>query len=125
MIDEKLLMEEIQQRINHVPKGEKVDSKFYFNCGFNNALIKIYDFVQSQPKVGEWIPCSSGVMPDREDGLYWTTHEDGSVILHGYSKEHGFIYNWEVDNLCKREKLGQVIAWYMIPLPQPYREKVE
>ena len=81
-----------------------------------------------ESKSNEWVPCSER-LPDKEDCLYWTTHEDGSVVLHGYLKENGFIYNWEVDDLDKRARQGQVIAWIPIFEPQSYstdmRKRVE
>ena len=68
-----------------------------------------------------WIPCSER-LPDNESIMYWTTHEDGSVVMHGYTKKNGFIYNWEVDDLEKRKRQGDVIAWMPLPLPEPYKE---
>lgn len=72
-------------------------------------------------KIPQWIPCSER-LPDEECQLYWTTHEDGSIVLHSYTKENGFIFNWEVDDLELRKKQGQVIAWKKIAVPQPYKE---
>ena len=68
----------------------------------------------------KWIPCSEK-MPDKEYELYWTTHEDGSIVLHGYTKKNGFIYNWEVDDLELRKRQGRVVAWMLIPMPEPYK----
>ena len=68
----------------------------------------------------KWIPCSER-MPDKEYELYWTTHEDGSIVLHGYTKKNGFIYNWEVDDLELRKRQGRVVAWMLIPMPEPYK----
>ena len=67
-----------------------------------------------------WVPCSEK-MPDKEYELYWTTHEDGSIVLHGYTKKNGFIYNWEVDDLELRKRQGRVVAWMLIPMPEPYK----
>ena len=69
---------------------------------------------------GKWFPCSEK-MPDKEYELYWTTHEDGSIVLHGYTKKNGFIYNWEVDDLELRKRQGRVVAWMLIPMPEPYK----
>ena len=69
---------------------------------------------------GKWVPCSEK-MPDKEYELYWTTHEDGSIVLHGYTKKNGFIYNWEVDDLELRKRQGRVVAWMLIPMPEPYK----
>ena len=82
--------------------------------------------VLEQPSVtdtnvgGKWIPCSER-LPDKEYELYWTTHEDGSIVLHGYTKKNGFIYNWEVDDLELRKRQGGVVAWMLIPQPEPYK----
>lgn len=83
------------------------------------------DFVDDQPPVevpvkDKWIPVSER-LPEEESLLYWTTHEDGSVVLHGYTKRNGFIYNWEVDDLEKRKRQGDVIAWTPIFQPEPYK----
>lgn len=73
---------------------------------------------------GEWIQCSER-LPEDESIMYWTTHEDGSLVMHGYTKKNGFIYNWEVDDLEKRKRQGDVIAWKPISLPEPYKEDKE
>lgn len=109
MIDEKKLIEDIEYYISHT--GEE--------SGEHYAYKKAKKLIESQPKVGEWIPCSER-LPEDETLLYWTTHEDGSLVLHGYKKSNGFIYNWEVDDLEKRKRQGQVIAWIPIFEPAPY-----
>ena len=68
----------------------------------------------------EWISVSER-LPEDETLMYWTTHEDGSLVMHGYKKRNGFIYNWEVDDLEKRERQGHVIAWTPIFEPEPYK----
>lgn len=85
------------------------------------ALERIKEFIESQPPADNWIPCSERLPEEKENELYWTTHEDGSVIQHGYRKEHGFIYNWEVDDLEKRERQGDVIAWMPNTQPESYK----
>ena len=109
MIDEKKLIEEIR-------------NIGVYGSGYSDHEREenVIDIIEAQPKTDEWIPCSK-MLPKKEHELYWTTHEDGSVILHSYSKEHGFIYNWEVDDLDKRARQGKVIAWILIPTPQPYK----
>jgi hypothetical protein len=77
--------------------------------------------VKNTNTTDQWIPCSER-LPDEECQLYWTTHEDGSIVLHSYTKENGFILNWEVDDLELRKKQGQVIAWKKIAVPQPYKK---
>ena len=104
MIDEKKLIE-LCRELKEKETGA-------FSKGYNKALRDIVSTIKSTsfPKVGECIPVSER-LPNGEDGLYWTTHEDGSLILHGYTKNNGFIYNWEVYDLEKRKRQGEVIAW--------------
>lgn len=105
MIDEKKLIEELDRKLY----GMQIISKRI-----------VLDIINEQPKVGEWIPCIER-LPEEDGNLYWTTHEDGSIILHGYTNRNGFIYNWEVDDLEKRKRQGGVIAWMLIEEPEPYR----
>ena len=95
--------------------------KFTFTSEHQKRQIKdlLEYIIKLQTKSCDWVPCSKE-LPKDEKLLYWTTHEDDSVILHGYSKKHGFIYNWEVDDLDKRARQGQVVAWTPIYEPQPY-----
>lgn len=97
--------------------SETIDNNIDNILKENKAICGI---IKSQPKVGEWISCSER-LPEEESLLYWTTHEDGSVVLHGYTKRNGFIYNWEVDDLEKRKRQGDVIAWTPIFYPEPYK----
>lgn len=76
--------------------------------------------IKDIPTVDRWIPCSEK-MPKDESVPYWTTHEDGSIVMHWYSKECGFTFNWEVEDLEKRKRQGRVIAWMPILLPEPYK----
>ena len=83
-------------------------------------IVNEQPFVTDTNVGGKWIPCSER-LPDKEYELYWTTHEDGSIVLHGYTKKNGFIYNWEVDDLELRKRQGGVVAWMLIPQPEPYK----
>lgn len=80
----------------------------------------IYMAIKALNSFDEWIPCSE-MLPEDESIMYWTTHEDGSIVMHGYMKKNGFIYNWEVDDLEKRKRQGDVIAWMPLLLPEPYK----
>lgn len=91
------------------------------NRGWNQCNRSWIKTIEEQPRVGEWIPCSER-LPEEENIMYWTTHEDGSVVMHGFTKKNGFIFNWEVDDLEKRKRQGDVIAWMPLPLPEPYKE---
>ena len=88
-----------------------------------DGMVSMHDFelwLEEQPRVGEWIPVSER-LPEDESIMYWTTHEDESLVIHGYTKKNGFIYNWEVDDLEKRKRQGDVIAWMPLLLPEPYK----
>ena len=107
MIDEKLLIDLIESKTDLV-----------FDEITEKALVQM---IKEQPQADEWIPCEVE-MPKDETLMYWTTHEDGSIIMHGYLKGNGFIYNWEVDDLEKRKRQGKVVAWMPIFKPQPYKK---
>lgn len=108
-IDEKKLIEKIKHR----------QKTFYgYEEGFSE-LDNVIAMIEHLPKVGEWIPCSER-LPEVEGTMYWTTHEDGSVVQHGWSERHGFIYNWELGE--KRARMGTVIAWMPMFKPIPYKE---
>ena len=76
--------------------------------------------IKEIPIMNRWIPCSER-LPEEEHKLYWTTHEDGSIVLHSYTKKNGFILNWEVDDMELRKRQGGVVAWMLIPMPEPYK----
>lgn len=119
MIDAKLLLEEIWNRFNSFYNDARRFEPEETEMA-NIVLADINKIIEQQPKVDEWIPVSE-TLPEDETLLYWTTHEDGSIVLHGYTKRNGFIYNWEVDDLEKRKRQGQVIAWIPIFEPEPYK----
>ncbi len=84
------------------------------------TIEKIMKEIEGMPTVDRWIPCSER-LPEDESVPYWTTHEDGSIVMHWYSKECGFTFNWEVKDLEKRKRQGRVIAWMPILQPEPYK----
>lgn len=118
MIDEKKLVEKLEAYKSNWKMADD------FNEGIAQGLHIAIRTAKHEPKVFEWIPVKDR-LPEKENELYWTTHEDGSIVLHGYRKENGFIYNWEVDDLEKRKRQGSVIAWMLIPCPDPYEEGLE
>lgn len=114
VIDEKKLIEDIEKEF---------DGVCVYDVSPSQAINDFVQIVDRQPKVGEWIPVSER-LPEDETLMYWTTHEDGSLVMHGYTKWAGFIYNWEVEDMDKRKRQGQVIAWTPIFKPEPYKEEV-
>ncbi len=120
MIDEIRLVEALKKHFD-AEYGEDGRLLYSDHVCTGDDVEDIIKLIEEQPKGGEWIPCSER-LPDDESIMYWTTHEDGSLVMHGYTKKNGFIYNWEVDDLEKRKRQGDVIAWMPLPLPEPYKE---
>lgn len=78
-------------------------------------------WIESQPKVGEWIPVSEE-LPEEYKYVLVTVNEkhnktipDSVVMIGCYTYEQGWILNGYIDlvNL-------NVTAW--LPLPEPYKE---
>jgi hypothetical protein len=125
MIDEKMFIKELYkfadeeiEKSEEMYKAKNFDMLMHHKYG-ENCFYKAIQKAKDMPKVGEWISCSER-LPEVEGTMYWTTHEDGSVVQHGWSERHGFIYNWELGE--KREKMGTVIAWMPMFKPIPYKE---
>ena len=108
MIDEKKLIKFI--RSNDF-KRRTIQSK----DSLQDILIQ---FVEEQPKVGEWIPVSERLPEDGES--YLVTNAESFGQFHAYKGwydgEHKI---WHMDGNFERKM--NVIAWQ--PLPEPYREK--
>ena len=108
MIDEKKLIEDIDNSV----------------AGLTNIqMMKIADIIETQPKVGEWIPCSDR-LPELTEGtecfkqspcclvaLKWWDGEISESV--GWYNESGL---WSDDG-----KNCKVIAW--MPLPEAYKEE--
>lgn len=110
MIDEKKLTEDID------------------NCvaGLTNIqIMQIADIIESQPKVGEWIPCKREL--PKTNGVYQITRElkigedicriSDSAYFDGQD-------TWHNDNRYNhvRLPLTDIVAWK--PLDEPYKEEV-
>lgn len=128
MIDEKTLIEALKQRIALHEKDGNDFANEHIHYDAEELFLRLADEVQAiievieeQPKVNEWISCSERMPEEMQHDLYWTTHEDGSVVLHGYTEKNGFIYNWETEKE-KRKRQGSVIAWKPYTRPEPYKE---
>ena len=129
MIDEKKLIEEIGEYIISVYGCDINDIiAFQTNNESKSAYIvqgicEAIDFIDEQPKVGDWIPCSER-LPEVED-LHEISIEDcmcyliqrrcGVMDVAHYIKVYGEPY-FEAHCI----KFNDVIAW--MPLPKPYKE---
>lgn len=102
MIDEKKLIEKLY-RLEKIASNYRPDVAHV--C--TNLLCEITDFINEQPKVGEWIPFNK--KEPKEEGLYLCCFDDGFITTVEY--EDG---DW---NLWADS--GEVVAWQ--PLPEPYK----
>ena len=119
MIDEKKLIEFIK---SNDFKKRIIQSK-------NSLQSILIQFVEEQPKVGEWIPCSdrlpkepktNPVLEGKNLELYLVTTEYGS---NEQDKAYPFRAFWNGVNFTDGWHILDVIAWQ--PLPEPYRPKGE
>ena len=121
MINEKKLIEALEKYHN----GWKPS---YITKLLESVFLDIKDIINEQPKVGEWIPCSERLPEVDKTSEYYdavnVTLDDGRVVNGCYvniDKE------WWVDaedgEKHSINATGHVLAW--MPLPEPYREKVQ
>ncbi len=120
MIDEKKLIKDFQNlvAIRATICGEEKGEIFF-------SPEEIENVINSQPKIGEWIPCSERLPEEGQRVL--ATHEGGinpnrQVIEHFFHNGE-FLNNWDMDTDFKSPTFGQrymgdIIAWH--PLPEPY-----
>lgn len=113
MIDEKELLEFIE----NLPG--------YGDENFTLADVsRIYDFIEEQPKIGEWIPCSERLPEDGVDVLTWFEY-------FRYGKYNRLFQTIGISYMYRGKWSGvvngtsgwtqlRVIAWR--PLPEPYKE---
>lgn len=102
---------------------------------YGNAMV---DIINSQPKIGEWIPCGERMPEEHEtmfaklkgtdkwrDGMFESTSDDVNVTVEfedGGRKTmtlHTCDGKWKTDLMIVKFK---VIAWK--PLPETYKEDV-
>ena len=117
MIDEKKLIEERPEYLNPNRLGHEE-----YNKGWNACNDMWFKLIKAQPKVGEWIPCSSGKLPQRQDSenfnleMYLVRLKDNRIRL-GYRDEKG---TWRNEHWNKLN----VIEWKPIDT-EPYKEEVQ
>ncbi len=101
MIDEKKLLESLIPILNE-------HGDMYF-AG------RIIGMVNSQPKIGEWIPCSKQ-LPEKT-GCFLVCYKGGGVAVakYGYNTTHEYKCFWI--GYIREEN---IIAWQ--PLPESYKE---
>ena len=115
MIDEKKLIEEIEKMDLHGRMREYA------------GLCAAVDIIKSQPKVGDWIPCSERLPEEpNENPLFENKHLELYLVTTGYeSTEQDKVYPfrafWNGVNFTDGWNFLDVIAWQ--PLPEPYRQK--
>lgn len=109
MIDEKVLIEHIKHHKETVYPSHAMAAAIY-----ELAHDHFIDMVNIQPKVGGWIPCSSGNFPTRE---VLVCKEDGTIDFDVFDLMHE---DWKFNSNHHKNK---VIAW--MPLPEPYDANTE
>lgn len=134
MISEKKLVEWLKGKKyitvneNSTEMAEEFEKEHQWELSRNCFINKVINFIEEQPKVNEWIPCSERLPEDNEMSEYYdsviVTLDNGRVAngcYRNYDKE------WWVDAEDGKHNsinaTGHIIAWQ--PLPEPYREKVE
>ena len=99
MIDEKKLIEKLKEWADSVPPFER------------DIIIDVIGFVEEQPKIGEWTPCSER-LPDTKDS-YLVTHEV-KATKERFVSTSTFANKWNrILDFCN------VVAWQ--PKPEPWR----
>lgn len=116
MIDERKLIEELN-RLESIVNFYRDDTRQV--C--LNMICEIKDFVNEQPKVGEWISCNERF--PKESGMYIATTKTQAnpsnepfymvIAAEYWASEKMFV------DIFNYLELTNVISW--IPLPEPYK----
>lgn len=105
MIDEKKLIEELKKRVRTKRSTMEI-------------IRDIIPLIESQPKVGEWIPCRER-LPD-ESGTYIVNAIENGIVHVTFAKWMPRMKTW---NLTGSRSYWRVTAWK--PLTEPYKPKGE
>ena len=112
MIDEKLLIENIQQKISPERYGRV--------CNPLDVIYGVLQVIDEQPKVGEWIPCSER-LPAYDYDYFNEYGEDREyIVMIKRATAPTNLYfdgNEWYDDIYRGYK---VVAWQ--PLPEPWEE---
>lgn len=137
MIDEKKLIEWLKGKKyitvneNSTEMTEEFEKDHQWKLSRNCFINKVINFIDEQPKVSEWIPCSER-LPEKAGKYLVTIIEGGSVHTsvrrfnpkpkHPEQNEPIFTKHFPYYSGWERATKG-VVAWK--PLPEPYiRKKV-
>ena len=121
MIDEKKLIKELEKIFE--TDEQNID------CTLSDFAYHVFDCIENQPKVGEWIPCSERLPKELECNGHIDPSEYVLVYIYycqncvnngcqvsRYWKSSKLHENPWIDLQCKEEN---VVAWK--PLPEPYK----
>lgn len=137
MIDEKKLIEVINNKIEMLGKGEVSRTDEDVAIGLKAALA----LIDEQEKIGEWISCSERLPEELEPvNVTWVNHEpepyysdikEMKFVATGvlYRNQWYWYSTYCVDLLAeygnsepdKVDKAVEIIAWS--PMPEPYKEE--
>ena len=107
MIDEKKLIEEIEEEVS----SDKLGLSRYI------PIRAMKEMVESQLKIGEWIPCSERLPEEDTDVLIYTPYDGVDMA---YISDENWRYTRGDEFIGTVENLN-VLAWK--PLPAPYEVK--
>ena len=104
MIDEKKLIEEMQEQLDYLDETKSHPADFVYKNGFLLAI----DIVNDQPKVTEWIPVTER-LPETEERVIGT--------FKGVNEENIVLAVYFHPRFLKAPL--PMVAW--MPLPEPYK----
>ena len=110
MIDEKKLLEEIERSMND---NMHTDGKIHMNHVYEHQ--HFMRMVNSQPKVGEWIPCSERLPEEGEKVIACNKNGEIETAYFYPSEELSGATIWCANDVM----FTNIVAWK--PLPETYK----